>query len=45
MKADDWALDWLLGTLGALLGGVVGCFVCIWVAEQGFYAVMLRARP
>jgi len=31
----------LLGLAGALAGGVAGYFIFIWVASQGFYALML----
>jgi hypothetical protein len=30
-----------LGLLGAIIGGTVGYFVFIWIAHQGFYALML----
>lgn len=30
-----------LGIVGAILGGVVGWFVCTWLAHQGFYALAL----
>src|SRR5436190_2811588 len=30
-----------LAALGALAGGVVGYFVFMWIARQGFYALML----
>jgi len=31
----------LVGLAGALLGGVLGYFAFIWIARQGFYALML----
>src|SRR3954465_4447786 len=30
-----------LGILGAIVGGVIGYFLFIWIARQGFYALML----
>ena len=30
-----------LGLLGAIIGGAVGYFLFIWIARQGFYALML----
>ena len=31
----------LLALLGALVGGVLGYFAFFWIAEQGFYAMIL----
>jgi hypothetical protein len=33
--------NWPLGILGAVLGGVAGYFVFLWIAQQGFYALIL----
>jgi hypothetical protein len=30
-----------LGLLGAVVGGIVGYFLFIWIVRQGFYALML----
>ena len=31
----------LLGTVGAIAGGILGFLVCQWIAEQGFYGMMI----
>lgn len=33
--------SWLLGVLGAGAGGVLGFFAFMWIARQGFYALLL----
>jgi hypothetical protein len=33
--------SWLLGILGAGAGGVLGYFAFLWIARQGFYALLL----
>jgi hypothetical protein len=33
----------ILGLLGAVLGGVIGYFAFRWMARQGFYAIILPA--
>lgn len=34
-------LSWLLGVIGAVIGGAVGYFVFGWIVDQGFYALLL----
>ncbi len=34
-------MHWLLGAVGGLLGGVVGYFAVSWLAQNGFYAMVL----
>ena len=34
-------VNWPLGVVGAVLGGVAGYFVFRWIAGQGFYALIL----
>ena len=34
-------VNWPLGIVGAVAGGVAGYFVFFWIAQQGFYAIML----
>ena len=33
--------NWIVGLAGAIAGGVIGYFAFIWIARQGFYALML----
>jgi hypothetical protein len=35
------ALDAALGLAGAIIGGVAGHYVFLWIANHGFYAIML----
>jgi hypothetical protein len=41
MENRSILLNWSLGLLGAVLGGVAGCFVFLWMARQGLYAIIL----
>ena len=41
MKADGRPINWSLGLVGALAGGVLGYFAFFWMARQGFYALVL----
>lgn len=34
-------VNWPLGLVGAVLGGVAGYFLFFWVLRQGFYALLL----
>jgi hypothetical protein len=34
-------VNWPLGLVGAVLGGVAGYFVFLWIVRQGFYALIL----
>jgi hypothetical protein len=34
-------VNWPLGIVGAVAGGVIGYFVFFWIAGQGYYAMML----
>ncbi len=34
-------INWSLGIVGAVVGGVAGYFVFFWIARQGFYALVL----
>ncbi len=31
----------VIGLASAIVGGVLGCFLFLWIARQGFYALML----
>ncbi len=35
------AASWGLGLLGAVMGGVLGFFAFGWIAQQGFYALVM----
>ena len=39
--ANGAALDWIMGPLGAIAGGVIGFFAFDWIVKQGFYAMAL----
>jgi hypothetical protein len=41
METKQQSVRVALAALGALAGGVVGFFLFIWIARQGFYALML----
>ena len=41
MNASAQTKNLLAGLAGALAGGAVGCVAFIWIARQGFYALML----
>ncbi len=41
MDANTKKPNWPLGLVGAVAGGVAGYFVFLWIAQQGFYALVL----
>ena len=41
MNNPGYALSLALGIVGAIIGGVVGYYLFVWIAHQGFYAIML----
>ena len=41
MNRSAAATGWVLGILGAVIGGAVGFWAFRWIAGQGFYALML----
>src|SRR4030095_1535190 len=41
MNNPGYALSLALGIVGAIVGGVVGYYLFVWIARQGFYAIML----
>ena len=41
MSATSRIRDMLVGLAGALIGGAIGYVAFVWIARQGFYALML----
>jgi hypothetical protein len=41
MNANSKHMNWLLGLIGAVVGGIVGYFVFFLLAGQGLYALVL----
>jgi hypothetical protein len=41
MQANVRPINWPLGIIGTLAGGVLGYFAFFWMARQGFYALVL----
>lgn len=41
IRGSSFVLDLLLGLVGAAIGAVAGYYLCIWIARQGFYGIML----
>lgn len=41
MQSRHDALSFVLGILGAIVGGAIGHFAFVWIVGQGFYALLL----